>query len=144
MYGLEHPHQTNFGYTDVYPNDIVVLMLAKDAGIRVRVERDLREAFAEACRAQGLAASEVLRDFMRAYAERHQSGLQRNPFLDTRRQREMAHGRLMAQMAKDEREAGLCSKCGQPADNGEGYDGLCGSCADRRENAHEENQANRG
>jgi hypothetical protein len=38
----------------VYPRDIVILMLAKDAGIRVRVDKKLRGAFAEACRAQGL------------------------------------------------------------------------------------------
>jgi hypothetical protein len=57
-------------------------MSAKDFGIRVRVEKDLREAFVEACRAQGLGASGVLRDFMHAYAERHQNGLQLNLFLN--------------------------------------------------------------
>lgn len=28
----------------------------------------------------------------------------------------------------------LCSRCGASLDNGEGYDGLCGNCADRAEN----------
>lgn len=29
-------------------------------------------------------------------------------------------------------EAGICRECGDPgADNGEGYDGLCGNCADK-------------
>ena len=65
----------------MYPSDIVILMPAKDAGIRVRVEKKLRGAFAEACRAQGLFASDVLRDFMLGYAERHQNGLQGNLFL---------------------------------------------------------------
>lgn len=65
----------------MYPRDIVILMLAKDAGIRVRVDKKLRGAFAEACRAQGLFASDVLRDFMLGYAERHQNGLQGNLFL---------------------------------------------------------------
>lgn len=26
-----------------------------------------------------------------------------------------------------------CSECGEPTDDGEGYDGLCGSCADKAE-----------
>lgn len=56
-------------------------MPVKDAGIRVRVERKLRKAFVDACRAQSLPASDVLRDFMRGYAERHQNGLQGNLFL---------------------------------------------------------------
>ena len=29
-----------------------------------------------------------------------------------------------------------CRSCGASSDNGEGYDGLCGNCADRVENAH--------
>lgn len=29
-----------------------------------------------------------------------------------------------------------CRSCGEPSDDGEGYDGLCGNCADRVENAH--------
>ena len=66
----------------MYPSDMVSLMPAKDAGIRVRVEKRLREAFVEACRTQGLPASDVLRDFMHGYAERHQNGLQGNLFLN--------------------------------------------------------------
>ncbi len=64
----------------MYANDIVALIPAKDAGIRVRVEKGLRKAFDEACRTQGLAASCVLSDFMYAYAERHQNDLQGNLF----------------------------------------------------------------
>ena len=63
-------------------------MLAKDAGIRVRVDKKLRGAFAEACRAQGLFASDVLRDFMLGYAERHQNGLQANLFLNGKRRKD--------------------------------------------------------
>jgi antitoxin component of RelBE/YafQ-DinJ toxin-antitoxin module len=48
-------------------------MSTKDSGMRVRIERDLREAFVNACQAQGLAASEVLRDFMRSFAAKHSS-----------------------------------------------------------------------
>jgi len=121
----------------VYPCGIVTLMSSKDAGVRVRVEKDLREAFVEACRAQGLAASSVLRDFMHAYAERHQNGPRFNPFLESKRRKETAHTQLINRLAKDEKDAELCANCGQQADNGEGYNGLCGSCADRLENARE-------
>lgn len=72
----------------MYPSDIVSVMPAKDAGIRVRVEKGLRGAFVEACRIQGLPASDVLRDFMHAYAERHQNGLQGNLFLNGKTRKE--------------------------------------------------------
>ncbi len=49
-------------------------MQKKDVGLRIRIERDLRDTFVEACRFQGVAASEVLREFMRLYA--HQANLQ--------------------------------------------------------------------
>lgn len=112
-------------------------MSSKDAGVRVRVEKGLRDDFVKACRAQGLAASSVLRDFMLAYAERHQNGLQGNLFVSNKKKKDMAHKRVINRLALEEREAELCVNCGQPADNGEGYDGLCGSCADRLENAKE-------
>jgi hypothetical protein len=46
-------------------------MNSKDAGMRIRIERDLRDAFVQACQSQGLAAAEVLRDFMRSFAAKH-------------------------------------------------------------------------
>jgi hypothetical protein len=46
---------------------------------------------------------------------------------------------LVDQLPKD--EADMCSECGQPADNGEGWDGLCGSCADRVENELEDRRS---
>jgi hypothetical protein len=42
----------------------------KDAGLRIRVQRDLREAFLEVCRAQDKPAAQVLREFMRVYVEK--------------------------------------------------------------------------
>jgi Ca2+-binding EF-hand superfamily protein len=48
-------------------------MSTKDAGMRIRVERELRDAFVEACQSQGLVAAEVLRDFMRSFASKHRS-----------------------------------------------------------------------
>jgi len=49
-------------------------MSGKDAGLRIRVERELREAFQGACLAENRHASDVLRDFMQTYVERHQKG----------------------------------------------------------------------
>lgn len=55
-------------------------MLAKDVGIRIRVERELREAFRNACLAENRDASDVLREFMRKYAEQHNNGRQGDLF----------------------------------------------------------------
>lgn len=55
-------------------------MATKDAGVRVRVERDLREAFQAACTAEDRDASEVLREFMRAFADQRQGGRQPSLF----------------------------------------------------------------
>jgi hypothetical protein len=41
----------------------------KDAGMRIRVEQDLREEFIAACQAQHTPAAQVLRQFMRGYVE---------------------------------------------------------------------------
>lgn len=46
-------------------------MSTKDAGMRIRVERELRDAFVAACQSQGLVAAEVLRDFMAGFAAKH-------------------------------------------------------------------------
>ena len=51
-------------------------MSSKDVGLRIRVERELREAFQGACLAENRNASEVLREFMQAFADKHQGGLQ--------------------------------------------------------------------
>lgn len=48
--------------------------LMKDAGIRIRVERGLRAAFAAACQAENKQASDVLREFMEVYVSQRQSG----------------------------------------------------------------------
>jgi hypothetical protein len=51
-------------------------MSAKDVGIRIRVERELRDAFQQACAAENRQASDLLREFMRTYAEQTVNGLQ--------------------------------------------------------------------
>ena len=42
----------------------------KDAGLRIRVQRELREQFLEACRAEDKPAAQVIREFMRDYVRR--------------------------------------------------------------------------
>jgi len=55
-------------------------MMSKDAGLRIRVALQLREAFQAACLAEDRPASEVLREFMQAFADRHQEGRQSDMF----------------------------------------------------------------
>ena len=55
-------------------------MSSKNAGLRIRVEKELREAFQGACSSENRKASEVLREFMQAFADRHQGGLQADMF----------------------------------------------------------------
>ena len=45
----------------------------KDVGLRIRVQRNLREAFLEVCRAQDKPAAQVLREFMRMYVEKSEA-----------------------------------------------------------------------
>ena len=52
----------------------------KDAGLRLRVERELREEFVETCRAEGRAAAQVLREYMREYVARKRAAAQRELF----------------------------------------------------------------
>ena len=39
----------------------------KDSGLRIRIERELREKFLETCRKADRPAAQVIREFMRAY-----------------------------------------------------------------------------
>lgn len=41
----------------------------KDVGLRIRVQRELRDAFVAACRSQDKPAAQVLREFMREYID---------------------------------------------------------------------------
>lgn len=47
-------------------------MKTKDAGLRIRVDRELRDAFVVTCREQNRPASQVIREFMREYIERNE------------------------------------------------------------------------
>jgi hypothetical protein len=55
-------------------------MLNKDVGLRIRVERELREAFQGACLAENRSASDVLREFMQVFVDQRQGGLQADMF----------------------------------------------------------------
>jgi len=44
--------------------------MQKDSGLRIRVERELRDRFLEACRKEDRPAAQVLREFMRKYVDR--------------------------------------------------------------------------
>lgn len=43
----------------------------KDTGVRIRVEKRLRDEFLEICRRQDKPAAQVLREFMREYVAEH-------------------------------------------------------------------------
>lgn len=55
-------------------------MKTKDVGLRIRVERDLRDEFLEACRLQDRPAAQVLREFMRRYIAEHKADTQPSLF----------------------------------------------------------------
>jgi len=69
----------SIGYTD--------RMATKDSGLRIRVQRDLRDQFLEACRVQDRPAAQVLREFMRKYIAKHQSELAKQALAERRDQR---------------------------------------------------------
>lgn len=43
----------------------------KDVGLRIRIQRELREQFLEACREQDKPAAQVLREFMRDFIAKY-------------------------------------------------------------------------
>lgn len=47
------------------------LFTMKDVGLRIRVQRDLRDQFIATCRAQDKPAAQVIREFMRHYVASH-------------------------------------------------------------------------
>jgi predicted DNA-binding protein len=45
----------------------------KNSGLRIRIERELREQFLEVCREQDRPAAQVIREFMREYIASHEN-----------------------------------------------------------------------
>lgn len=64
--------RVSIGYT--------TLMATKNAGLRIRVERTLREEFLQTCRAEDKPAAQVIREFMRQYVSNRQTDAQRSLF----------------------------------------------------------------
>ena len=60
----------------------------KDAGFRIRVQRDLRRKFLEVCRAQDKPAAQVIREFMREYVDRHERTRADSAIISNVRQRQ--------------------------------------------------------
>ena len=60
-------------------------IIVKDVGLRLRVEKELRQDFVEACRATGKPAAQVLREFMRDFVRKERVMLQRPLFQEERR-----------------------------------------------------------
>lgn len=45
----------------------------KDSGLRIRVEKDLRERFLALCKKQDRPAAQIIREFMRGYLAEHEA-----------------------------------------------------------------------
>ncbi len=65
--------------------------MTKDSGLRIRVQRDLREQFLEVCRAQDKPGAQVIREFMREYITRHEGAQGAPAANETLRQRRLTH-----------------------------------------------------
>lgn len=59
----------------------------KNAAIRIRLEKELHKSFTAACKAEHRQASDVLREFMRLYADQHNDGKQGSLFTGDVRER---------------------------------------------------------
>ena len=58
---------------------MATLIDMKDTGLRIRVQRDLRDRFVHVCQAQDKPAAQVLREVMRTYVDEHQALLADGP-----------------------------------------------------------------
>lgn len=69
-------------YQNVEPLDThgYTVFMGKDVGMRIRVERDVRNRFTEACQAEGETAAAVLRRFMRQYVANRETPAQQDLF----------------------------------------------------------------
>ncbi len=80
--------------------DSIARMSGKNVGIRIRVEEELRAAFQGACTAEQRQASDVLREFMRAFADQHGGGLQASLFVSTENKPARRRGEMQRSEAK--------------------------------------------
>lgn len=63
----------------------------KDSGLRIRVEKDLRERFLTLCRKQDRPAAQVIREFMRDYLAEHEVNDGESP-INTKTMKKGANG----------------------------------------------------
>lgn len=49
-------------------------MSTKNSGMRIRVEKELRDDFVRVCKAQNRAAADVLREFMQTCVDQYNGG----------------------------------------------------------------------
>ena len=59
--------RSTFLLGNVYPLATLAAMSGKDSGLRIRVEKALRDEFLGVCHAQDRPAAQVIREFMRDY-----------------------------------------------------------------------------
>lgn len=64
---LGYPNHVSIGYTPP--------MMTKESGLRIRIQRELREQFLDVCHVQDKPAAQVIRAFMREYIARHNRNL---------------------------------------------------------------------
>ncbi len=62
------------------PNGYTAAMATKNAGLRIRVERPLRDMFLDACRSEDKPAAQVIREFMREYIAKRRAEAQGSLF----------------------------------------------------------------
>jgi hypothetical protein len=65
--------------------------MTKDSGLRIRVQRDLRDDFLNACRAEDKPAAQVIREFMRRYVDSYRQAASPPPTRSARQRRGQAH-----------------------------------------------------
>jgi hypothetical protein len=72
------------------------MMITKDTGLRIRVERDLRDSFLDTCRKQDRPAAQVIREFMREYVANNAQSEVRTPLSHSQQQLGRARTRKQA------------------------------------------------
>ena len=58
--------------------------MGKTAALRIRIEPELHQKFLDVCKAQDVAASQILREFMKQYVSTHERTPQLDFFQQTR------------------------------------------------------------
>ncbi len=56
----------------MYPLDTLIVM-KKDSGMRIRIDRALRDKFIEICQRQDKSAAQIIREFMSEYVKTHEN-----------------------------------------------------------------------